>query len=856
MKLKTKTPPRIAETLLRVFLPEREKQDLLGDYEEYYKEAADSKGRFIAGLWYGMQILNLIPRSIWNSTKWSFVMIGNYIKIAIRNIKKQKTNSFINITGLAVGMACSLLILLWVQDELSYDAFHVQGDRIYRVVQEVSQTTGTQDLCRTPGNLGPFLKETYPEIMASARCWSADESFSVQAKAFKASAFYVDDDFFRIFSFPLVEGDPATALTEPNALVLTQRAAHRLFGDEHPMGKIVRSRFGEDYQVTGILQNIPENSHLQFDYILSFKHFGLFSNDEWAIFDNPLYTYVLLDRRASRTAVDGKIAPVITDHAPEVETRLYLQPLRSVYRHSHYLGDLPGLGDIRYVAIFTVIAVFVLLIACINFINLTTARSVNRLREIGLRKVVGARRIQLIQQFFMETWMLTVLAMILAIGLVILFLPQFNLLAEKNLDLNPTNFVSFIGFVIVGLLTGLVSGLFPSLLLSSLNPGMMMKLNRISIFKGVGLRRLLIILQFTFSIILIVGTVTVHQQLRYIRERNLGFDKERLIHIPMIESVREHYPALKQELLNDARVLAVSFGSHILTDVTHSHGDITWEGMNPNLELPMDCLLVESDFVKTMDMQIVEGRDFSREYTTDQDGAFILNEEAVKVMGLTNPLGTKMSYSRMDGQIVGLVKDFHFRPLNHRIAPMILINSTHEMFNIFIRIAPGDVADAMDRIRGVWRKVVPDAAFDYNFFDDSIDAMYQSEVRLGILFDTFAGLAIVISCLGLFGMTLFMAERRNKEIGIRKVLGASVPGIFVLLSDGFTKWVAIANILAWPIAYYFMNKWLQNFAYRINLSIWIFLLSGLAALLIALLTVSYQTLKAATANPVDSLRYE
>jgi ABC-type antimicrobial peptide transport system permease subunit len=783
-------------------------------------------------------------------------MIKNYFKIVFRNIQRHPGYSFINIGGLAVCMACGLLILLWVQDELRFDDFHANSERLFRVVQEAEHSGRKVDLCRTPPNLQPVLKTDYPEIEAATRCFSSRIEFTYEMRRFEESVYLVDQDFLTMFSFPLIEGDPATALDEPNKVVMTQKTANKLFGDESPIGKIIQSGRGQDYQVSGVMADVPENSHLQFAYLISIEVFGEFSERMWSISNNPCFTYVMLSEHASVEAMDEKIAGVITEHAPQTKTRLYLQPFRKIHLYSDFTGDLPGHGNITYVMIFSIVAVFVIFIACINFMNLTTARSANRAREVGLRKVVGAERINLIRQFFGETLVLTFLALLGAVTLAQLLLPHFNTLAGKTLTLHLQNLVLIIGMVVIAFVTGIISGSYPALFLSSFQPALVLKSGGLSGLKGAGFRRTLVIIQFALSVILIIGTLTVYNQLQYIRNMKLGFDKENLVYFQMASALRDNYDAMKQELLNDPRILNVSFGSHILTDVTHVMGNISWEGKDPNIDVPMNCLLVDSDYVRTMNMEIIAGRDFSHEFTTDEDRAFILNEEAIRATGLEDPVGTKVSYGRIDGQIVGVVKDFHFKPLRKELEPMILMNSRQEMYYLFVRIGPGDVPGAIEAMRHIWGQYVPETAFEYSFLDESIDAMYREEERVGTLFNTFAILAIVISCLGLFGLASFMAERRTKEIGIRKVLGASFGSVVLNLTKEFTKWVLIANVIAWPVAYFLMNRWLANFAYRIDLGIGIFALSGLVALVIAWSTVSYQSAKAALNNPVEALKNE
>jgi len=782
-------------------------------------------------------------------------MFANYLKIAFRNIRKQKGYSFINIFGLASGMACCLLILLWVQDELSFDKFHKNSENIYRVVQEADHAGQKVRLSRTPPLLGPVLKNEFPEIDKAARCWMADITFQFNNRLYANEGIITDTDFLKMFTYPLLKGEIESALSDPSSIVITSEMAIKIFGNSDVIGEVIKSAGGNDYQITAIVENPSQNSHQKFDFLLPFSIFNEFGSHMWAISNNPMYTYILLKGDSSPEIVDKKIGDIITKNAPETITRVYLQPLESIYLYSDFAGDLGGHGDIKYVYIFFMVALFIITIACINFMNLSTARSGGRSKEVGIRKVVGAEKSQLIRQFFGESLFLSILALLFACIFVLLFLPTFNNLSGKQLNFNFSDMTLILGFIGITLFTGIVSGSYPALFLSSFRPVQALKGRAVSGTKSKVLRKILVLIQFTLSIILITSTFVVYNQLSFMRNMKLGFDKECLLYLPMNDAIRENFQPIKDELLNNSTIDNVTYSSHILTDVTHVHGNLEWEGKDPAREVPMNCLMVDEDFVKTMEMEIVDGRDFLKELKSDEGETYIVNETAAAIMGFSSPVGKEITYQKKKGRIIGVVKDFHFKPLHKELEPMILINSSDERFYMYIRIS-GDISASIQSIKTVWNRFFPDVSFEYKFLDKSLDNMYISEMRVGKIFNYFTALAIIISCLGLFGLASFTAEQRTKEIGIRKVLGASVTTIVLLLGREFVKWVVIANLFAGPIAYFVMKNWLANFAYRTNFSIWTFIYSGMLAFIIALVTVSYQSVKAAVTNPVESLMYE
>ncbi len=613
--------------------------------------------------------------------------------------------------------------------------------------------------------------------------------------------------------------------------------------------------------VTGVIKNIPHNSHLKFDFLVPFLRIEDFEK-EWAVLDNwtvsGFATYLQLERNTSPEDVTRKIAYYLQKHVKESKDVIYLQPLKDIHlSSSHILFGIEGQGDKRYVYIFSVVAFFVLIIACINFMNLTTARSANRAREVGLRKVVGAKRTQLMRQFFFESVAMAFLSLCLAVVLVELFLPAFRNLSGKQLALGlSSNINVLLTIVIMTLITGILSGTYPALFLSSLRPVKVLKGRLKSEGRGFVFRRILVVSQFSLSILLIICTGFVSRQIDYMRNRKLGFDREHVVYFPLRRELVQKYDPLKDELLKNPEIRKVTVSSNIPTyGVILTTDNLTWEGKNPDQTVVLQVSSVGYDFIETFNMEMILGRSFSKEIASDEN-AVVINETARKMIGMEDPVGKQLTIGDGELYIVGVVKDYNFRSLHSEIEPLLLVNAPDLYRYILVKLDSRNIPGTIVRIEDIWKSFFPETPFEYRFLDEEYDKLYRAEQRMGTLFKYFTGLAVLISCLGLFGLASFMAEKRTKEIGIRKALGASVSGIVILLNREFAKWVVIANIIAWPIAYLVMKSWLQNFAYRTDLHLWIFLVSGALALIIAVLTVSYQSVRAATANPVDSLRYE
>ena len=785
-------------------------------------------------------------------------MIKNYIKIALRNLTRHKGYSLINITGLAIGMACCILILLWVQDELRFDRFHKNADNICRVIQDIKFSDYSTTWAITQGPLGPSLKEDFPEIVNFTRVTGRRFRLNHGDQSFDEVLGMADGSIFEMFTFPLIEGDPQTALSDPHSIVLTEEMAKKYFGDEHPIGKILKADDQYDFLVTGIMEEFPLNSHFRYDFLIPFI-FGRelkYTVDNWR--NSQFSTYVQVQEGISYQEVVQKISGYLYEKPTiEKDAKLNLQPLERIHLYSNYEFDRPH-GDITYVTIFSLIAFFILLIACINFMNLTTARSANRAREVGMRKVAGAYRRDLVRQFFGESILLAFIALIFAVGIVVLLLPVFNDLAAKELSFGISgNVHSLLVLVGIALLTGIIAGSYPALFLSAFQPAIVLKGTLHSGTRGSIFRKVLVVLQFSLTILLIVCTTIVYNQMNFMRNRKLGYHKEYLVYAALRGDMRQQFDVVKEELLKNPNILDVTSSGNTPTyGYNFSNSLWRWEGQDPDEEILMRASFIDYNYFETFGMEIIEGRSYSKEFSTDPTEALIVNEEAVKVMGMESPLGKQLGIGDNQAKIIGVVKNYHFRSLKQKIEPLILILNPQNCWALFARLNSEDVSKTIGHMEKIWGQFAPGYPFNYRFMDEAIDNLYRSEQQIGTLFRYFSILAIFISCLGLFGLASFMAEQRTKEIGIRKVLGATVSNILLLLSKEFAKWVLIANLIAWPVAYYAMNRWLQGYAYRINIALWSFILAAVLALAIALFTVSYQAVRAATANPADALRYE
>lgn len=779
------------------------------------------------------------------------MMFKNYLKIAFRTIQKHKGYSLINITGLALGMAICILILLWVRHELSYDKFHANRDFIYRIYQDYHHAGGISQFSNVPQPASPEIQNTLPEVEFVTRFLDGDFTLKYGDKLFTENDVrFIDPSFFRMFSFSFVKGDPEAAFIDPYSIILTEEMAEKYFGKEDPIGKILTADSQDQMKVTGVVKDVPDNSFLQFNFLVPYSYLEAIGYDvnNWS--SHNCQIYVMLHKNIPFQQVEDKIYGMIKKHVPDDESYLRLQPLKRIR-----LFTLGGeLGTIRYIYIFSLIALFILVIACINFMNLATARSSQRAREVGLRKVVGARRIQIIRQFFGEAVVLTIGALGFSLLIVEALLPLFNDLSGKNLSLDLSgNMAIYASLIGIALFTGLLSGSYPALFLSSFLPGKVLKSSYRSSGSGSTLRKILVVFQFSLSIFLIIGTTVIYSQLQYIQSKDLGFDKENLIYIGINERIKENYDAIKNEILQNPHILNMT-RTFQLPSYNRYSAPVEWEGKTPDQNINFNISLVDPDYLSTLNLQLVQGRNFSYEFSTDTSN-YILNEEAVEQMGLETPIGKWLEFGEK-GEIIGVVKNYHYMPFTYEIEPLILYYNPSYYRYAMLRISGSDIPRTLGFLESIWSQFAPEFPFEYHFLDEDYERIYRTEQRLGVLTRYFTFLAIFISCLGLFGLASFMAEQRTKEIGIRKVLGATIASVTLLLSREYTKWVLMANILAWPVAYLAMKKWLQGFAYRVDMTVLTFVLAGLLTLFIALLTVSYQAIKTAVANPVEALRHE
>jgi putative ABC transport system permease protein len=807
-------------------------------------------------------------------------MFKNYVKIALRNFLKHKGFSFINIFGLAIGVACCILIVLYVLDEVSYDRYHEKADQIYRVGIRGFVNNNLFHGVVTCSPMAQTLVDEFPEVLAATRLRNFGfPVYRYKDKVFSEErVFWVDQAFFDVFTVPFIKGNPETALEEPNTIVLTRSMAKKYFGDEDPIGKNLNSDNQRDYLVTGVVEDVPHNSHFHYDFLASLITIEDSRSPIWV--SNNYYTYVVLQEGASPEAFEDKLAGLVKKYVgPQIEGALsisleqffasggewgyFIQPLTAIHLHSHLDFELEPNGDIAYVYIFSIIALGILLVACINFVNLATARAANRAREVGIRKTVGSNRGQLIQQFLSETTIMSFFAVLLALLVVQILLPLFNNVTGKELAVpyiqNVLTISLLLGLVIF---IGILAGTYPAFFLASFDPVVVLKTEMSGRSKKSSIRNVLVVFQFTVSIVLIVGTIIVSRQLKYIQNRNLGFNKEQIVIVKKTDDIGNQVPAFRQELLKNPKVINATNTNNL---IGNEFGNSAYKLAGATGEETHLLWTYRTDphFVETYQIEMAAGRYYEEGRQADQQSA-VINEAAVKDLGLKDPIGKQiMAIAPTPDQsstftIIGVMKNFHYKSLHHQINPLIvhLYRPEGRGRYVSVRIQSENIRETMAFLENTWRKFAANQAFEYEFFDDHFAGIYQAEKRTGQIFFSFSLLAIFIASLGLFGLAAFVTEQRTKEIGIRKVLGATESGIVILLSKQFTKWVVLSNLFAWPIAYYFMQKWLQRFAYQTSISAWYFLFAFIIVLFVALLTVCYQTVKAARSNPVELLRYE
>ena len=807
-------------------------------------------------------------------------MFKNYLKVALRNLLRYKFFSLINIIGLAIGMAASILIALWVLDELSYDKHNEKGDRIYRIERDIFFNNERYLVPVTGAIYGSTIKSDLPEFEDMVRLYPNELSIEDNRGVdHRERVFFADASIFNVFTFQFLRGDPGKSLKDPFTVVLTSKGAEKYFGNEDPINKHLLIEWGDEkksYLVTGIIENVPDNSHFHFDVLVSFNTLETYMPDNLKTWlNNYLYTYVLLKDGIEKEQVEAKLQILVEqyilpaynqffqDDDPETSMELYLLSIKDIHL-SDRMWSIESGGSKTSVYIFSIIAVLILVIACFNFMNLSTALAGRRSLEVGVRKTMGANKKQLVSQFLTESFILAVISFVMALLIIEVILPYYNTFANKSLSLltlGKTENLLILLIIIIG--TGIIAGLYPAFYLSSFKPIAVLKGKMNGKASNFNFRQILVVLQFGISISLIIGTLTAYLQINYFQNKSLGFEKENMLIIPVESNyVREHYQAFRDELIQQPIIQNVASSSAIPTKSNYSDTGFETE-LLPDETFLSRYYSIDYDYFKNYGIEIITGRNFSKEYPNDTLGKWILNEAAIKKMGIKDPekaIGATYTHygNEMEtkGKIIGVVKDYHYHGLDKKIEPMSHFLSRNQIGFISVKYAEGKEKEIVELVEKKWKKQFPGVQFSSIFLTERYNNLYQNEQKMKKTLIGFTILAIFVACLGLFGLAAFIAQQKTKEIGIRKVHGASINSIVQMLNKVFIKWVLIANIIAWPVAYYFLDEWLAGFYYRISLPVWVFVISGLIGLLIAIMTVSYQAYKAARSNPLNALKYE
>jgi putative ABC transport system permease protein len=858
-------PPQLAQRFLRWFLRDELAEEVQGDLEEQYEAIREKTSPFKAKLHYWYQVCNYLrPFAVKRinslNSNYSTMFRHNFI-LTFRNFKRHSSSFFINLIGLSTGLACALLIFLWVNDELQVDKFHEKDARLYLVLSNQQTAEGMDTWPATPAMLGESLSAEMPEVEYATSTSNLMDNFtiSIENNHFKSSAWFADKNFFKVFSYSLLQGDESQVLADKNSVVLSENMARKLFHtSENAVGKTVEWQvynIKKQATVSGVYQDLPTSASQKFDFALSYEVYKDILGDgaHWGNFN--AYTYLVLKKGTNLPQFNAKVEHFITTKQEDSDDTIFLQKYSDGYLYNHFENGVQAGGRIEYVRLFSVIAVFILIIACINFMNLSTARATRRMKEVGIKKAVGARRSSLIFQFMEESVMMAFLALSVAVLLVALFLPQFNTITGKQLSLQmDTNFVfPFLG---ITLFAGLLAGSYPALYLSRFNPVAVLKGKLNSSFSELLIRKGLVIFQFTLSVILIVSVVVVYQQMKLIQTKNLGFNRENIIYFSIDGKVSEDPETFLSEIKRIPGVSnASSMWGSMVGNFGATFGHFDWEGKDPDEIYQFFHLGVNYDMLQLLGVEMEEGRHFSRDYSGDT-AKIIFNEAAIEVMGLKDPVGKVFNLWGNNFEIIGVTKNFNFESLHENVKPFFFRLVPKDAEKVLVKIEPGRERETIEKIQDFYATVNPGYTFDYQFLDDEYQALYAAEQRVSSLSRYFAGVAILISCLGLFGLAAFTAQRRLKEIGIRKILGSTEVGIVYLLTSDFTKMVGIAILIALPVSYFTATQWLEGFAYRIDLDWWYFAGAGLTALLIAWFTVGLQTVKAARINPTECLKDE
>ncbi len=873
-------PPLFSKWLLKSVLHWTDYDSVLGDLEETFQYKADRFGQAEANSWYRNQVIRSVIPFAGRSLYWGIVMLKNYLKIAFRNLRRHLGTTMINISSLTIGLACFILICLFVQHEFSYDTFHEKSDRIYRVVEQdpTGFYLGTNKYTETPAPLLNALLDEFPEVEHATQFLKIQALLRSEEEGFYQDGIYATEQFFDVFTFPLVWGNPQTVLSEPNSIVLTESMAQKLFGAMNPIGQTVSILPSAPWwmtplptertmQVVGVTKDVPANSHISFDYLISMASSEEYAEDLTAWDNSNYFTYASLHAGFSLENFEAKLAGLGNKHLgqnsfyqdnPEAITTHLPQALTSIHLRSQVNGEFGNNGDIQYVYLFTLIAFLILLVASINYVNLTTARSSARIKEVGVRKSMGARRSQLVAQFMGEAIVPTIVAMIGALVLVLLLLPSFNMLTGRHMALDLSQNGGFLVMLILfGIGLGILSGSYPALSFSGLHPVAMIKGRALRNTNKSKLKRSLVIVQFSIGIALIIGTLIIWQQLGYIERAQTGLDRSQIISLEIKDGhLRNNFTRLEQSLLSHPGILEITASHHNPVYIDAQSTTRSWEGVEEGQSVAVYHSSVQQNYADVFDIALVEGGDLVETIHTDENNDMLINETFKHHLGWDTAVGKWIELNGRRGRVVGVVEDFNFQSFHQPVSPLALYLDSGDYSRLFVKVAEDDLQGSLSFIEQQMADLSPAFPFEYEFLDRVYNRMYESENNVGNIFSYFTILALAIACLGLFGLAAFLSSKRTKEVGLRKVLGASTGQILLTLSKEYVQLVGVAFVLSAPLAYVAMHYWLQEFAYRIAIGWDTFMLAGGIALCLALLSVGYQTIKTALTNPVNSLRYE
>ncbi|HTF20917.1 MAG TPA: ABC transporter permease [Chryseolinea sp.] len=786
-------------------------------------------------------------------------MIKNYLVVALRNIFRNKLFASVNVLGLVFGICSALLIFLWVKDELSYDKFHTNSDRLYRVMENQTYSDGRlYTFAATPGPMAPFIKEKFPEIEKSTRfTWDINRLFQLEEKSFYETGKYVDPDFLAMFTFPIIKGDASTALNDKHSIVITQKMATKYFGNEDPIGKTLLLDTKDAFSVSAVMKDIPVNSFIQFDYLLPFAFFWDENKgwlDQWG--NNNIRTFIMLQAGADVEAFSAKFKHEIKEHNEDTNVELFIQKYGDIYLHGNFENGVASGGRIETVRIFFVVAVFVLVIACINFMNLSTAQATKRAKEVGLRKVIGAGPGQVFRQFMGESFLTVFISASFALVIALLALPLFNTITAKKLDISALDASALWVMVGIVVFTAFAAGIYPSLMIAAFKPVQVMKGQLKSGSAASTFRRILVVFQFSLSIILIICTAVVFRQVRYMENRDIGFARENVFYAWVTSDIGSKFETFRSRLASEPGIETVTGSGQLPISIGNSTMGVSWEGKDPNSQILFTNLDVDFEFVSTLKMTMAEGRAFDRTNTTDTAN-YIVNEKAAEKFGFTGGTADRdLTMWERKGKIVGVVKDFNFGSLHSAVDPLIIRLKPENINCLIVRVKEGQTSDAIKSAEKLWKEYAPGYPFKYSFLDQDWEEFYSAEAQQEKVFNTLATLSIFISCLGLFGLSAFSAERRTKELGIRKTLGATVPGLVRLMGTEFTGLVLLAACIGCPLGWYLMTLWLAKFAFHIDVGVLTLASAAFACLFVSLVTIAYHSIRVAGANPVRSLRQE